>query len=98
MVLIIVTAMIIIMSVIVVGMASRNFSSALSGEEQIRHIEAEQIATAAFWNAYQQLGSGGNPVAYSVTSSSGRVYNIGYTITPGNGPGGSSTIDVNVTY
>jgi len=95
MVFIIVTAMIIVMSVIVVGMVSRNFSSALSGEEQKWHIEAEQIATAAFWNAYQQLNNGDTPVDHSIVQN-GKTFAVDYTITPG-GPSGS-TVVVSITY
>jgi Tfp pilus assembly protein PilV len=97
MVLIIVTAMVLIMSVIVIGLVSRNFSAALSGEEQSRHIMAEQLATTAFWNAYQLMSSGGAPLDYSTTVD-GRTYNVVYTITNGNGPGGTNTVQVAVNY
>ena len=97
MILAIVTAMVIIMSIIVVGMVSRNFSSSLSSEGQKRHIEAEQVASAAFWNAYQQMGAGGSPSNYTQVVD-GRSYSITYTIVPGAGPGGTNSVTVGVTY
>lgn len=97
---VIVTMMVIVMSVVMVGLLGRNYSFVLSSEEQLRRIEAEQVAKGAFWRAYQNMATGSvinNGDTYTETVD-GRQYVVTYTVVAGSGPGGTDEIKVNVDY
>ena len=82
MIMVVVIMMVIIMSVVMIGLIGRNYSFVLSTEEQLRHIEAEQVAKGAFWRAYQSLSNNIEPADYNETVD-GRQYRVTYAITPG---------------
>jgi type II secretory pathway component PulK len=94
MIMVVVTMMVIVMTVVMVGLIGRNFSFVLSTEEQLRHIEAEQVAKGAFWRAYQSLSHSVNPTDYNETVD-GRQYHVTYTITEGVP---TNQVDVRVDY
>ncbi|NTV28873.1 MAG: hypothetical protein HGA80_02210 [Candidatus Omnitrophica bacterium] len=99
-IMVLVTMMVIVMSVVMVGLLGRNFSAVLSSEEQLRRIEAEEVARGAYWRAYQNMITGGiitNGTGYSEVVD-GRTYTVGYTIVAGAGPGGTNAISVSVGY
>ncbi|MBF0122024.1 MAG: hypothetical protein HQL21_01285 [Candidatus Omnitrophica bacterium] len=50
-VLIAVVAFIVVVSVMILGIMSRNASQTVSVEEQVRHIQAEQLRKGAMWVA-----------------------------------------------
>ena len=89
-VLIAVVAFVIVVSIMILGVMSRNVSQTVSVEEQIRHIQAEQLRKGAVWvakahlNAYsnlpntmmEQLGAGKDFYIYFTNGAGGEGVNI----------------------
>jgi Tfp pilus assembly protein PilV len=94
MVLIIVIVAIMLMSVIVVGILSRNISSSLGDENEMKRFQAELLAKGGFWRLYQ---NGGVPPASFTVDSLGTTYRVSY-VTGAPGPSGTSQIVVQVDY
>ena len=95
MVLIIVIAAIMLMTIAVVGMLSRNVSQSLRDEKMIQRMQAELLAKGAFWRVYQ---NGGTPPADFTETVDGRNYTVTYTTAAGAGPSGTGQIITNVVY
>ena len=79
MVLVVVLAVIMMMTILVIGMLGRNVSRAMVTEKQIRRIQAEALAEGAFWRAYQDDGDA--PNSFFVDG-----YRVTYTQSDGTGP------------
>jgi len=97
MIMTVVIMMVILLSVVMIGLIGRNYSFVLSAEEELRHKDAEQVARAAFWKAYQVFSSGGtiDSGTTSTMSVNGRTYTYTYIITP---EGELNKISINVAY
>lgn len=57
-VLVIVIAFILMMSIVLAGLYSRNTTSALSSLEQAKRLRADMLARGGFWRAYNLMASG----------------------------------------
>jgi hypothetical protein len=95
MVLIIVIAAVMLMSVVAVGVLSRNVSRAIVDEKGIQRLQAEVLAKGAFWRAYQ---NGGTPPSSFTETIGTKTYTVNYTLNPGAGPSGTDQIMTQVTY
>lgn len=96
MIMIVVVTMIIIMTIVVVGLVARNFSSATSAEIQRNRIEAERVARTAMWRAYSAL-SNGQAVTGFTENVNGRAYVVTYSI-GGADITGVNSVNVLVSY
>lgn len=92
-VLVIVITFIMIMTVAMVGLFSRNISSALSATDQAKKGKAEALARGAYWKAYNTLSSTATlptPNPETVTLD-GIAYSISYFQS-------GTAITINVAY
>ncbi len=89
-ILVIVITFILMMSITMVGVFSRNASTSLTPIEQIKRSKAEILAKAGYWDAYSRLSSG-LALANKVVWLDNITYNIDFYRT-------GSKIEVNVTY
>ena len=96
MVLVIVIAAIAMMSIVVMGMLSRNVSRGLTAENQIKRLQAETLAKGAFWRAYQNDGI--PPTDGLSEGVGGTTYTVSYTTVAAAGPGGTNKIETKVTH
>ena len=94
MIMVIVIMMVVVMSVVMIGLVGRNFSFVLSTEEQLRRVEAEQVAQGAFWKMYQANSS--STLANYTQNIDGRQYSVNYTVTAESPE--RNRIDVKVNY
>lgn len=92
-----VVAFIIVISVLILGIMSRNVSQAVSMEKQIQHMQAEQLGRGAFWAAHANLING---VGYSdfSTNIDGHLFNIQFNQSAGGGPGSTDIFNTTVSY
>ena len=97
MVLVIVIVAIMLMSTVVVGILSRNISSAYVDEKGRQRLQAELLAKGCFWRSYQ---SGGVlPAPCVIPMMDGTTYTVTYTLgAMGSGPNGTTPILTQVTY
>ena len=95
MVLLIVIGAIMLMSIMSVGILSRNVSNSLRAEKEIQRLQAELLAKGGFWRTYQ--GSGATPATFT-ESVGGTTYTVSYTNASGTGPLCTDQINTNVDY
>ncbi|MBF0386662.1 MAG: hypothetical protein HQL20_02265 [Candidatus Omnitrophica bacterium] len=93
-VLVIVITFVLIMSVAMVGLFSRNVSMALSGVEQGKRIKAEMLARGGYWKAYSTL-SGSPSQLPSPNPETVRLDGINYEILYVQGAAGQVNVVVN---
>ncbi|MBF0484963.1 MAG: hypothetical protein HQL16_00455 [Candidatus Omnitrophica bacterium] len=55
MVMMLVIAVVITMSLLVIGLMSRNISRSLTVENQVQEVDADTVAKGAFWKAYTKI-------------------------------------------
>lgn len=90
-VLIAVVAFIVIVSVMVLGIMSRNASQTISIEEQVRHMQAEQLRKGAMWVAKAHIDENGTlPANMPVDLGPGKDFLIRFS----NGASAGVSIDV----
>jgi len=97
MILLTVIAAIMIMSILVLGILSRNVSRAMVSEDEFKRSQAALLAKGAAWRGYAAYAGGGAPVDFSYKVD-GVTYTVNYTQTPGAGPDGTTGFTVNVGY
>ena len=96
MVLVIVIVAIMLMSTVVVGILSRNISSAYVDEKGRQRLQAELLAKGCFWRSYQSGGTLPTPCTATVDNT---TYTVTYTLgLAGSGPNGTTPILTQVTY
>jgi hypothetical protein len=95
MVLVIVIVAIMMMSVMVVGILTRNVTGSLRDEKGIQRLQAELLAKGGFWLVYENLGTA--PASFTETVGS-TTYTVTYTTVPNVGPSGTSEIVTEVDY
>ncbi len=95
MILIIVIVAIMLMSIVVMGVLSRNVSKSLSDEKSIQNLQAELLAKGGFWRAYQ---NGGVPPADFSETIAGKTYNVTYSTVNNAGPLGTSEVVTRVDF
>jgi hypothetical protein len=97
MVLIIVIIAIMLMSIVTVGILSRNVSSSFVDERGRQRFQAELLAKGCFWRLYQLNGTA--PAFGSCDETIDNTpYTVTYTVVPGAGPLGTAQILTQVTY
>lgn len=97
MVLVIVIVAIMLMSVVVAGILSRNISSAFVDEKGRQRFQAELLSKGAFWIAYQSMQATGTlPGSFNETVD-GTTYTVTYSLGAA-GPSGTQEILTQVTY
>lgn len=99
MVLVVATTFILAMSLVVIGILSRNVSQGLSADTQFKKIQAEQLARGAWWQAYGALSTGASiPSNYTITQH-GVTYSINFSVgTAGTGPNNTTPVLININY
>ena len=96
MVLVRVIIAVMLMSAVVVGILSRNITSAFVDEKGRQRFQAELLAKGCFWRSYQ--AGGGIPSSCTETFD-GTTYTVTYTLgVAGAGPDGSTQIFTQVDY
>ena len=95
MVLIIVIVAVMLMSTVVVGILSRNISSAFVDEKGRQRFQAELLAKGCFWLLYQN--GGGIPIGTCTETIDGTTYTVTYTL-GAPGPLGTQQVLTQVTY
>jgi len=97
MVLIIVIIAVMLMSIVVVGILSRNVSNSFVDERGRQRFQAELLAKGCFWRLYQLNGTA--PAVGSCDETIDNTpYTVEYTVVPGAGPLGTDQILTQVTY
>jgi hypothetical protein len=94
MVLVIVIAAVMLMSTVVVGILSRNISSALVDEKGRQRFQAELLAKGCFWRSYQSGGD--TSIAPCTEIINGTTYTVTYGTTSAGALG--TQISTTVTY
>ena len=90
-VLVVVITFILIISVAMLGLFSRNISTAFSSVEQAKRLKADIIGRGAYWKAYTALSLGAGLPANETVYSDHILYTIGYSQA-------LSQVSVQVTY
>ncbi|MEI8012006.1 MAG: hypothetical protein WCI27_05940 [Candidatus Omnitrophota bacterium] len=98
MILLTVIATIMVMSILVIGVLSRNYSRAIMSDREVKHLQAEQIAKLALSRAREVYASGSTTLTDFSEFVDGTTYSVHYTQGIGTGPGGTTTFSAVVTY
>ena len=94
-ILLIVITSLVIMSIVVLGILSRNVSRSLVLNDRVHNIQAGLIARGAMWRGLDVLKSGGTLNNYSEYIDN-ILYNVTYTTSAG--IWGTTRISVDVSY
>lgn len=93
-----VIAAVMLMSILVMGMLSRNISQAVISERERKHLQAELIAKKALWWAREIYIGGSTSLTDFTEYVDGTTYSVQYTQVDGGGPGATRAFTMNVSY
>ncbi len=93
-----VIAAVMLMSILVLGVLSRNYSQALISERERKHLQAELIAKKALWWAREIYAGGSTTLTDFSEYVDGTTYSVHYTQVAGGGPGATRAFTMDVSY